>query len=328
MLQGLRAKRAAQLQALAGAPEFAGEPRLGVLAAEAQAARGEAAQNSAWAAQYATADAGLRRAQASLQSAVGSLRASKAINTVGVVGVSLPCCKERGRGWDGRRGARDRRRTKTWASHFCLFSPFQCQMKTGSQGTSGPASCPRQRGSAAHSCCPSSPLFHPPAPLQNAVPPHPPAPTPRHGNQTHMQSIQRRRQPGPTRRGPVLPGAIQMSQVRRADAQIAAAVQQILAVHAALPTLPYIEPAKLRGASRGVFVNLLVGGLGTQLYSQAQLSSGVAQAERMLGQLKQCLEWTTANAAAFRQREANANAAAAAKTAEREALQIQALTRL
>lgn len=140
-----------------------------------------------------------------------------------------------------------------------------------------------------------------------------------------MQDVRRRRRTGTSRGGPITGDVIQMVQVRRANGMVSQAANEILRVHAALPTLPYVEPALLRNASAGIFANMLVSSLATQVLSQSRIVGSLREVERMEGQVSQCAGWTKANADAFRGREAAALSTLAAKTAELEALRLSLL---
>lgn len=87
LLQSLRARRASLLEAISQSPLFAAHPGMASLSAAIAAARADAAQNAGWAAQYATADAGLRRALSLLQAALQSLSGARRVGTVGLVQV-------------------------------------------------------------------------------------------------------------------------------------------------------------------------------------------------------------------------------------------------
>ncbi|KAL6774151.1 hypothetical protein ACKKBG_A23945 [Auxenochlorella protothecoides x Auxenochlorella symbiontica] len=224
LLQSLRARRASLLEAISQSPSFAAHPGMASLSAAIAAARADAAQNAGWAAQYATADAGLRRALSLLQAALQSLSGARRVGTVGLV-----------------------------------------------------------------------------------------------------QDVRRRRRTGTSRGGPITGDVIQMVQVRRANGMVSQAANEILRVHAALPTLPYVEPALLRNASAGIFANMLVSSLATQVLSQSRIVGSLREVERMEGQVSQCAGWTKANADAFRGREAAALSTLAAKTAELEALRLSLL---
>lgn len=87
LLQRLRAKRASQLEVIFQSHQFAAHPGLASLSAAVAAARTDATQNAGWAAQYATADVGLRRALDLLQAALQSLKGARRVGTVGMVQV-------------------------------------------------------------------------------------------------------------------------------------------------------------------------------------------------------------------------------------------------
>lgn len=140
--------------------------------------------------------------------------------------------------------------------------------------------------------------------------------------------FRRREFGGPMRREGLLGEAVQMGNVRRANDMVAQAGAEILRVHEGLPTLPYVEPALVKSCTAGIFLDVLVGNLMSEMLIQQRIRANLGQVEKMAGQVQQCMQWTRANGQAFSQRSLQAEAAASGKAAELRALRLRLLDAL
>lgn len=108
----------------------------------------------------------------------------------------------------------------------------------------------------------------------------------------------------------------EMMVFRRANDGIAAAARDVAEASALLgPGMPRADPGALQAARAGMFQNILLGGVVSDMVQQAAVRRSMEQVKSMVAQVQACTAWAQQNAASHAQREASLRGQAEAQRA-------------
>lgn len=112
------------------------------------------------------------------------------------------------------------------------------------------------------------------------------------------------------------PPPSEMQMIRQANDLVQQAANSVSAARTHLPSLPPINPDVLSAARMGLFQNVLIGGIFSDLVKIRMIRASIEQVEELRRGVRAGLQWTGSNAGAYQSGLAQLQAAVAAKQAD------------
>ncbi|EFN57473.1 expressed protein [Chlorella variabilis] len=128
------------------------------------------------------------------------------------------------------------------------------------------------------------------------------------------------------RRNDFMMNMAEMAIYRKANEACSQAAQQAEEARSILgPGLPRIDPGLLADAKRGLFIQMLMGGMVSDIMQMRAIRQSIDKVQLMLQQVKPAAAWAQSNLAVYQHKDAELKGQAAAKRRELEGLRSSAL---
>lgn len=126
--------------------------------------------------------------------------------------------------------------------------------------------------------------------------------------------------PGGMQPGRFMGEMVELAIFRRANESIAQAARETMEARQLLGSgLPQVDESILKAAKAGLFINLLAGGVMSDLMQAAMVRKSVGETEKLLEQVKPAAQWAQQNLAAYQAREGGLRSQIDGKRGELEA---------